>query len=173
MKKSVITLVAILSFFTTLTAQKVYIKKIIDPMDDAPFYLLSNDIVLSNASKTKGTRMDAFIDEKNGNLVFGDISVRMVNIGGCVENNELVILFEDTTKITLVSWNKFNCEGNAWFHVSEDEAIKLATLKMKKIKITNGSTYDSFTSDIKSADADYYIQVYNAVKNKTIKEIKK
>ena len=173
MKKSVITLVAILSFFTTLTAQKVYIKKISDPMEDAPFYLLINDIVLSNGSKTKGARMDAFIDDKNDGLIVGDVSVRMVNIGGCVENNELVILFEDTTKITLVSWNKFNCDGNAWFHVSEDEALKLSTLKMKKIKITNGVTYDSFTSDIKPADADYYIQVYNAVKNKTIKEIKK
>lgn len=174
MKKSVITLVAILSFFTTLTAQKIYIKKIIDPMEDAPFYLLSSDMVVSNLAKTKGARLDAFVSEKNGGVAISDIAVKMINIGSnCVENNELVILFEDTTKITLVSWNKFNCDGDAWFHVSEDEVLKLSTLKIKKIKIINGSTYDSFTSDVKPLDADYYIQVYKAAKNGTIKEIKK
>jgi hypothetical protein len=174
MKKSVITLLAALLFFTNISAQKVYIKKIIDQMEEEPMYLISRDIVLSNPTKTKGIRMDAFIDAKDTSLFVGDISVRMVNIGSnCVENNELVILFQDDTKIVLNSWNKFNCDGNAWFHLSEEDEIKLSTLKIKKIKITNGSTYDSFTSELKPVDSDYYIQLYKALKDKNIKQINK
>jgi len=98
----------------------------------------------------------------------------MVNIGSnCVENNELVILFDDDTKITLTSWNKFNCDGNAWFNLEPNEIETLSKLKIKKIKITNGSTFDSFTSAPKEKDKSYFIELMQAAKTKNIKTINK
>jgi hypothetical protein len=39
----------------------------------------------------------------------------------------VIFLFDDDTKITITSWNKFNCDGKAYFTLSEDdlELVKL------------------------------------------------
>jgi len=173
MKKAILTATVTLLMLTA-TAQKLHIKKIIDAMEEEPLYLPSSDIVLANPTKTIGARVSAFIDEKDTNIVIRTLNVSMVNIGSnCVENNELVILFDDDTKITLTSWNKFNCDGNAWFNLEPNEIETLSKLKIKKIKITNGSTYDSFTSAPKEKDKSYFIELMQAAKTKNIKVINK
>lgn len=173
MKKSILTATVALLMLTA-TAQKIYIKKIVDQMEEEPMYLPSSDMVLSNPTKTIGARVSAFIDEKDTNIVIRTLNVSMVNIGSnCVENNEIVILFDDDTKITLTSWNKFNCDGNAWFNLETDEIEALSKLKIKKIKITNGSTFDSFTAMPKEKDKSYFIELMQAAKTKNIKTINK
>jgi hypothetical protein len=149
----------------------IFLYKSVDDMSDDVTYYPSSSVVLSNSQKTKGIRISAFIDEKKGELSIGDISISMVNIGSCVEKNELIIMFEDSSKISLTSWNKFNCEGDAWFRLEDDEVAKLSSLKVKKIKITNGHSYDSYTSLMSSPD--YFRQLFYAAKTKKIKNVKK
>lgn len=172
MKKVNLIAVALLIFVGNLFSQKdsIFVGKSVDDMEDKSYYYPSSDLVISNEGKTKGIRLSAFIDEKDGEIWIGDLSVKMVNIGSCVEKNELIIMFEDSSKISLTSWNKFNCKGDAWFNISSDDIEKLSTLKMKKIKITNGYTFDSFTKAV--PNPDYYRQLFYAVKTKKIKKIK-
>jgi len=54
-----------------------------------------------------------------------------------------------------------------------NEIETLSKLKIKKIKITNGSTFDSFTSAPKEKDKSYFIELMQAAKTKNIKTINK
>jgi hypothetical protein len=172
MKTIKTTIFALMILASNVFSQKdsVYIQKSVDDMSEKSTYYPSTDVVLSNEGKTKGIRLSVFIDEKDGELSVGNLSLKMIGIGSCVEKNEMIIMFEDSSKITLTSWNKFNCKGDAWFDITNDEADKLATLKVKKIKITNGYTFDSFTKAM--SRPDYFRQIFYAIKMKKIKEVK-
>jgi hypothetical protein len=159
-------------FFNPFFAQKdsIYIKKSVDEMSDEVYYFPSRDFVLTGKDKSKGIILSAFIDEKNSELNCYDLSVKMINLGDCTENSELVIMFEDSTKIKLTSWNDFNCKGNAWFRVFGEDIDKLSRLRMLKVQIQNGYTYDRFTCS--GNMSDYYRQIYYAIKTNKIKRVK-
>jgi hypothetical protein len=97
----------------------------------------------------------------------------MVGIGNCVENNTFIVKFSDESKIELKSWNDFNCEGDAWFSVKEDNLKSLETKKITKIRVQNGRTFESFTMEVPEIDSDYFIQLIYATKNNKIKTLKK
>jgi len=95
-------------------------------------YIYPNkELIVANAAKDKGFKISADFKRKGteGNLHLTGLLGTLVNIGGCCEKNELIFLFEDGSKMTLVSWNKFNCEGNAWYSIDAEEAEQLATKK--------------------------------------------
>lgn len=171
MKNLILTIAVILS--VSAKAQEVFIEKTVDEMSDKVYYLLNKDIVMANEEKTKGIRMEAFLKEQDGKVIVSMLSVTMVNIGTCCENNELIILFDDDTKIKLKSWNKFNCKGNAWFFLQDEDVQSLSTKKIKKVRVTNGSSFESFTADPKETDKEYYINVFKAVTEQIIRESKK
>jgi hypothetical protein len=87
-----------------------------------------------------------------------------VNIGSCDENDTLIFLFEDDSKMTLTAWNKFNCEGNAYFDFTADQLALLSTKKTNTIRFTNGRTYESLTYNLKDAEKDYFVRVYSNFK---------
>ncbi len=146
----------------------VQIIKSIDEMSDKVYYFPSYKIALIDKVQKKGISISAFIDEGYNGLFVKDIDVTSVNIGGCVENSEIVFLFEDGSKINFSSWNSFNCEGNSWFELKENKE-SLESKKLKKIKFTNGTSYDSFTMEVPQNKSTYFIQLFHAIKNnKTI-----
>jgi hypothetical protein len=68
----------------------------------------------------------------------------------------------------LTSWNKFNCEGNAYFNFADEDLEQLKTKKVSAIRFTNGRSYDTLTYSLKPTEQDYFIRVYT---NFTIVEI--
>lgn len=178
MKKTMILVGMVLSLTSysqsnpKIKKDSVYIGKQIDDMEGKTYYYASRGMVSKN--EKQGFRLSCFIEGESDNELFvRDLSLKMVGIGGCVENNTLIIKFDDETKIDLKSWNDFNCDGDAWFNINEEQGNLLATKKIVKIKVQNGRTYDSYTADIMASDSDYFIQLYNAMKNKKIKIEKK
>lgn len=185
MKKTMITLSMALSLIsysqtknnagtknnTIAKKDSVYVGKQVDDMEDKTYYYPSRAIVSIDKEKSQGFRLSSFIEgKKDDELFIKDLSLKMVGIGGCVENNILIIKFEDESKIELKSWNEFNCEGDAWFTIDEEQGTALANKKIIKVKVQNGRTFESYTVDIKPVDSDYFVQLYYAIKNKKIKK---
>lgn len=136
------------------------IEHCIDKMTDQEYYFAQKKLICANTSKTKGFTITPNFKSKGGEYENNGFMCKNVNIGNCDENDSLIILFEDDTKITLTSWNKFNCEGNAYFNLTKDEINELSAKKVKSIRFSNGRSYESLTVALKEEQKDYFIIAY-------------
>jgi hypothetical protein len=64
----------------------------------------------------------------------------------------------------IFSWNKFNCEGNVYFDLTEEEYKTLSLNKINIIRFTNGRTQDSLTYSLKELEKDYFVRAYSNTK---------
>lgn len=166
MKKVI--LLALALFSMKVNAQNIL--KSCDDMSNECLYFTDAELILANDSKTKGIKVSPSIEEKDGKIFMSGLIVKMVNIGVCCENNELIVMFSDSTKATFKSWNKFNCEGDAYFDVAVSDWSSFFLKPILKIKIENGYTHDSFTGSIKDSSRNYFINVgKNILANKWTK----
>ena len=143
----------------------VYVIKDYDEMSNKTYIYPNRGVVVSNEEKSVGFKISAFISE---GLVLEMLTVKIVGIGSCHENDEIIILFEDGQKITKKSWNKFNCKGDSYFNISDKEVSLLATKKITKIRISNGYSFESYTGDIQEKDKSYFIKILSDLETKTI-----
>lgn len=179
MKKITTLLLAIL-FVNNCIAQTSFTKSTIpdtlvvlsskDEMTDKTSYFPSQKIICAKTDKSVGFSLSVFIDD---DLTIKDLKVVMIGLGGCVEDNEIIILFDDDTKLNLKSWNKFNCDGDAWFTISKKDIELLSTKKIKKIRVTNGRTFENYTGEVKEERKDYFVRLFKALNNKQTFEFKK
>jgi len=166
----------ILIFFLSLAASfnsyaQPEILKTCDEMTDKCYYIPSEKIVLINEVIKQGFNMAPRFEEKRGKLEMTDILCKVANIGACHENDKLIIMFSDGNKLTFISWNKFNCEGDAWFSVSESDIAKLASFKVTKAYIQNGRSYDSLTMEIPEVNGEYFIKLISDMRQGIVKQI--
>ena len=145
------------------SADSVYVIKETDAMSNKTYVYGNRAFIVANDAGKVGFRVDTYIRD---NMSFGFITVTMVGIGSCNENDEIIILFENGEKITKKSWKDFNCEGEAYFNLTKKEIDLLRTQPISKIRMTNGRTYDSYTGDVKAKDKRYFIQLFYALDNK-------
>ena len=124
-----------------------------DYMNESKAYIL--DMTSGNLVNNPNFKAD------KGGIKNGGFMCKNVNIGSCDENDSLIILFEDDTKITLTAWNKFNCEGNAYFDFSESQLTELSTKKVNTIRFSNGRSYESLTVTLKEDQKDYFVRAYS------------
>jgi hypothetical protein len=173
MNKLKVTMMTLMMCFMTITlfaqTDSVYVIKSSDEMSGKTYIYGSKNLVISNDTKEKGFIVDTYIDD---NLSIRMITVVMVGIGNCNENDEIIILFENGEKITKKSWKSWNCDGEAYFNITKLEMEMLRTLPMAKIRMTNGISYDSYTGDVIVKDKRYFIQLLYALDNKLILENK-
>jgi hypothetical protein len=156
MKKVFISLLMALPLFSA--AQQCIVKDCDDMTDKCTYYPRHN-MILANDNKTVGFTIDARIVDKAGQISVADIMIKSVNIGNCNENDKLILMLSDSTKLSLVSWNKFNCEGNSWFTLRESDVNRLASNKIIKAYFQNGRSYDSFTKEVAGEDQDYFVKI--------------
>jgi hypothetical protein len=156
MKKVFIAMVMALPF---LSFSQQCIVKDCDDMTDKCTYYPNQNMILANDAKTVGFTLDARIVEKAGQLSVADIMVLSVNIGTCNENDKLILMLSDSTKLSLTSWNKFNCEGNAWFTLRESDINRLGSNKIIKAYFQNGRSYDSFTKEITGENQNFFVKL--------------
>jgi hypothetical protein len=159
MKKIIIALLVVTSSFAQTTAPFV-IEHCVDKMTDKEYYFTKRKLVCSNDSKTRGFTISPDFRPDGNSFINSGFICKNVNIGTCDENDELIILFDDDSKITLTSWNKFNCDGNAYFRLSDEDLVDLSIKKVNSIRFMNGRSYDSLTIKLKIEQKDYFIRAY-------------
>lgn len=161
--KKIILILAIALGAINLQAQtdSAYVYYWEDTMEDETYYMTSYDLVVANEDRSRGAKLTIHLTEGK----FGFLTAKLIGLGNCVEDNKIIILFEDNTKITLTSWNDFNCEGNAYLNLTPQQLTKLTTLEVKTIRLTNGYNYNSITSS-EITNPRYFIQLIYAIDNK-------
>ena len=157
MKRLTLTLLALILTSIAYSQDSFYITKRVDAMSDKVYYAPNQGIIVANPEQTMAFRLDMFFGHK---LEFRMITATIVGIGSCHEADGLIILFENGEKLKSVAWNKFNCDGDAYFYVTKEGLALLKTQPMKTIRITNGYTYDSYTGDVDESDKNYFIKLF-------------
>jgi hypothetical protein len=153
-----------------IETDSIYIIKRTDDMTDKTNFYPSRRL---NLSEGKGSaELHISIKKQNNKLTQDDLCVIMDIGGHCIEDNTLIIMFSNSQKISLMSFNKFNCDGTAWFHLSNEQCKLLSSQPIDKIRIKNGRTYDEMTATLK-INKDYFIQTFYAMNTNKIKELKK
>jgi hypothetical protein len=146
----------------SLTSYSQEILKHVDVMNDRVYWIDKPGQVFYGEDNQTGFRIDASFKLNPNSPIISGVQTLIVGMG-CVENVEIIILFEDGSKITKYSWNKFNCDGNAWFLFTPRELDMLSTKRISKIRLTNGFKYKSMTVDV--ADPDYFINLAQKAAN--------
>jgi hypothetical protein len=101
------------------------------------------EITYNGDSKSEGVIWSLTTRKKEGVWTASGLSLKVYGLS-CLENTEVIIMFEDGTKITTTQWNKFNCDEDVWTTQSKSELEMLKTLPIKKIRVTNGRSFKSY-----------------------------
>ena len=171
MKKFFISISMVASL--TATAQL----HIIEDMSDlgGKVYLYpSENLIVTNKEKSKGFTMSADFKRKGteGDIHLTGMIAQLVNIGTCCEKNELILMFADSTKMSFVSWNKWNCEGNAYYTFDSEEAEIIASKPIIKAQMKNGYSYESFSNNLNGEDQKYFVKLCADAKENKVKLVK-
>jgi hypothetical protein len=170
MKKTIISALALFTFSAYSQTTKPYlIEHCIDKMTDREYFLSTKNFVGANTQKTQGFVITPSFKSVNGNMVQNGFILKNIGIGNCDENDGLIFLFDDDTKLEITMWNKFNCESKAYFNLTESDLEMLKSKKVTAIRFNNGYTYNSLTYNLKKEEQGFFINVYT---NYIIKETK-
>lgn len=162
MKKLLLNLLLLVSLSAISQTKKTpfVIEHCIDKMTEREYFLTQKKLICANAQKTKGFTITPQFNLEDGNIVPNGFICRNANIGNCNEKDNLIFLFEDDTKLTLTSWNDFNCDGNAYFNFDKDDLNYLSTKKITNIRFSNGYSYENYTYTLKQVEKEYFINAY-------------
>lgn len=138
-----------------------------DDMTDKVYYF-SSGLMVTNEDKSEGFRLQLDIKEIDDKTIASNgLTLKVVGIGNCFEKDNLIFLFENGEKISLTSWNKFNCEGASWFYLNEEYTETYTDLlksqKLKKIRFENGYSHESLTREITGVNQNYFIELYKLI----------
>ena len=158
--KKVILSIAIMATVVSSYGQ-VTITETKDEMTDKVTYV-ADGLLCANADQSIGFRIDPNITVKNDVKEANNIIISMAGLGSCNEKNTMIILFENGDKINLASWGKFNCKSYCYFALSKAHIKLLSTVEISKIRLTNGESYKSHTSEIEHKK--YFIELFEALK---------
>ena len=156
MKKAGITVLMMVMVMSA--SAQLTINKKVDDMTDKVSYSASEGLVCAEADLKLGFRIDPNITVKKDEQVINDLIITMVGLESCNESNKMIILFENGEKLNLVSWNKFNCKGTAYFSLTPSQINKLKENEITKIRLTNGKSYKSYTSELENKG--YFIELF-------------
>ena len=169
MKKTIITALALFTISAYSQTEKQFvIEHCIDKMTDREYFLSTKNFVGANSQKTQGFVITNSFKGVDGKLEQNGIILKNIGIGNCDENDELIFLFDDESKITITSWNKFNCEGKVYLNLKDSEYDLLKSKKVTAIRFKNGYSYESLTYTLKKEEQGFFINVYS---NNVIKEV--
>lgn len=166
-----ITMVAITTGFKT-NANAQDLIKLVDTMNEKIYFIFDKKLILLDEPNQKGFSVELFVisdgdkSDSEGNPVVRGITTKSANIGTCSEKDELIILFDDDSKIKLIAFNDFNCEGKGYFNLKQDEYLALKNKKVKKARLTNGKSFDSLTVELNPEKQNYFMTAISNVESK-------
>lgn len=138
-----------------------------DDMTDKVYYFTSG-LMVTNEDKSQGFRLQLDIKEiDDKTLAFDGLTLKVIGIGTCFEKDNLILLFENGKKMSVNSYNDFNCEGDSWFVLndgnSETYIDLLKSQKLIKIRFENGSSHESLTQEISEKNQNYFIELFKLI----------
>jgi len=162
MKKVILILAIALGAINLHAQDSTFIYYFVDELEDKTYHMPSSDLIVANSEKTEGAKISFHLTDEGE---FSFLTANIVGLGNCYEKNKMIVLFKDGSKINLVSWNDFNCDGKAYFNLNAAQKQKLSTLPIKTIRVTNGYTYESITVS-EGYNKRYFIQAFHCIDNK-------
>lgn len=156
MKKLLFASLMLMQAFAYGQHKEVTIIKETDDMTGEVSIMPSRKIVLLNDSKTVGFSVLVFISK---DMQLEHIAVMAAGLGACIDKAEIILLLEGDNRIVKKAWNKFNCQGNAYFSLTDSDIALLSKYALLKIRVTNGQTHSQYTSEVPAADARYFIDI--------------
>lgn len=171
MKTFKIVMMALMMCFTSLSFGQNSIEHCKDVMTDKEYAFFKQKLVCSNDNKT-GFVVRISLNMNNSVAEYNGFTIKSVGIGGCVENSSVIFLFEDSTKLSLTSWNDFNCDGMSYFDIRKNSFDELSSKKIKAIRFTNGRTHDSYTYILNEKERGYFIECRQLLFSKVYVETK-
>lgn len=132
------------------------ITKVIDTMSDK-YYWVEPGMLFLNDEGDAGFRITTDFKRNSDTPVFEGLDFRVAGLGNCVEDVQIIILFEDGTKITKTSWNDFNCDGYAWYNFTRSEVETISTVGIDKVRVTNGRSYDTLT--LEAENPNHFVEI--------------
>lgn len=142
---------------------RLYFKRKADEMTGKVYVVSSRKLLCRNPENAdQGIIIWADIEESRHGLVYSGLMVASVGIGStCVENSEMIFLFEDGSRVITKAWNKFNCKGISFFDLPKKLLPSLCK-PIKAIRFTHGRTHESYTHQM-TDDKEYFIEVQDAI----------
>ena len=134
-----------------------------DVMTDVEYLKFEKGLLCSRDGET-GFIIFVDITLEKGIIKYDGFRVTSANIGSCLEESKIIFLFEDDTKIDLVSWNDFNCKGNSYYDLYAKFWDKISTKKVTAIRFTNGRSYESYTYELTSKEQSYFMELNELIK---------
>jgi len=151
------------------TEGEYYIGKHIDDMTDKVYYYSSKNLICQDKAKGVGFNLSYQLSGKTDNTIkISGLSLKIVGLE-CLENTELLFLFDDSSKLSIKSWNDFNCKGNAWYQLTSSQTKQLGSKTINKIRVQNGRNYKSYTHELEGEDKSYLINIFKSVEAKDIR----
>jgi hypothetical protein len=165
-----ILLLSILFFSIPIFAQdKIKILYHKDIMTDTESIFTQASI--SSENQKKGFFIKPTFSIKNGVFAYSGLFIKSFGLGTCLEKDELTILFEDSTKINLISWSKFNCNGESYFDL-DGSNLKNLTKRIKAIRFQNGKSFEALTLKLENEnDKTFFIHVQQAIDKQVYEEV--
>jgi hypothetical protein len=176
-----ITLIASVSVFaqtkkvsSVSTSTKVY--KLLyskDNMTDDEYLQPNWNLIAKKTEKTGFLVKPKFTKGDSSVWVYKGLTVFVAGIGNCHEDDYLIIMFEDGTKVRTDMWNKFDCEGDVYMDWDGELEKDLRTKPIKVVRLTNGRSFDSHeVVYTKVEDKNYFITYFKKLDEFNLKNSK-
>lgn len=148
-----------------------YIEICKDIMNDKEYAFGSKSLICSENGK-KGFSIRITWKIKNKNVDYQGLNIKSVDIGNCNENDELLFLFDDNSKFSMKSWNKFNCDGDSYFDLYSKNLDDFSSKKVAAIRFVNGRSFESYTYKLTDKEQSYFIDAKKAFESKKFVQVK-
>lgn len=128
-----------------------------DDMTNKEYWYASRKLLIENKTELKAFGITFSVGKDEAGKIKADkIDTKIIGFK-CLENVEFIFMFENDEKITKSSFLKFNCDGNAASWLTPNDITKFSTLKIKKIRVTNGRDGMQITGDV--VESDYFMKL--------------
>jgi hypothetical protein len=168
MKKILVVAIALIAFSNSFSQTKTSVPqpknfKLLyekDNMTDEEYLSVNWNLIAAKTPKT-GFLVKPTFSKSDSIWKYNGLSVLAAGIGGCHEDDYLIIMFEDGSKIRTDMWNKFNCTGDVYLDWDKEMEKDLRTKPIKIVRLTNGRSFDSHeVTYTKAEDKNYFITYF-------------
>lgn len=160
--KTLLLFTTLVSLHTSIIAQKFQVLK--DDMSDKEYMVIKDkEITYEGESRSKGVVWGMSCSKRGDVWIAKGLSLKVYGLS-CLEDTEVIIMFEDGSKLVTSQWNDFNCEENVWTDLNEVQLNQLKTLPIKKIRVTNKRNFQSYDfTTVSSSMRVYYNKLLNSL----------
>lgn len=153
--------------FSGFGQEEYEIKMCKDALTDKYDVWGSKKLVCLNSEGSRGFSISPVFVYENEKVKYKYLTVTHAGLGSCSENDSIIFLFEDGSKVSMKSWNKFNCKGLAAFDLKSDKLDEIAK-PLKVIRVSSGRSYKEYTHTVKEEDKSFLLHIKNLLDEQNV-----